>query len=232
MDENDCYLLGFLYADGCIFKNYINIRLGAKDREHLLVLRDLFYPTVDRPLYYIKSTNAYHLQVSSKLIVDRLRSLGCTERKSLTITFPDFLNNIQYQHFLRGYFDGDGCIYVNKNRSTSNVNIISSHIFCDIASVYISDTLNINARHISHSTSDKISVIKIDGNRQVLKFMDYIYNDATVFLKRKYEIYTSLKSQINKLDNKESRKCSICDNPHDAKGYCYQHYYQYITKMR
>ncbi len=35
---------------------------------------------------------------------------GATIRKSLTLTFPTHLDEKLIKHFLRGYFDGDGCI--------------------------------------------------------------------------------------------------------------------------
>ena len=43
---------------------------------------------------------------------NRLIELGCTPQKSLTLKFPDesiFKSKDLIRHFIRGYFDGDGC---------------------------------------------------------------------------------------------------------------------------
>lgn len=69
MNEMDCYLLGFLYADCCIYNNYINIRLAAKDRDYLLNIRDIFYPGVDRP-YYQYITKNKNLKIVQALQLD------------------------------------------------------------------------------------------------------------------------------------------------------------------
>ena len=64
--------------------------------------------------------------VTNKHLHTNLSILGCTPRKSLILQFPKdsiFKESKQYskkeliRHFIRGYFDGDGCIsftYANK----------------------------------------------------------------------------------------------------------------------
>ena len=49
-------------------------------------------------------------------MVNDLINLGCIPNKSLTLTFPDFINDELLPHFIRGYFDGDGCIWNGKRK--------------------------------------------------------------------------------------------------------------------
>ena len=44
----------------------------------------------------------------------------------------------------------------------------------------------------------KISSISISGNNQVRKFMDWIYKDSPVKLKRKYAIYLEMVDYLDK----------------------------------
>ena len=53
---------------------------------------------------------------TAKKIFKDLIKLGVTPRKSLTLKFPTFLNEDLMRHFIRGYFDGDGCIWDGKRQ--------------------------------------------------------------------------------------------------------------------
>lgn len=107
------YLLGYFAADGCMFRNprgsyYLDFT--STDRELIvLVKRFLHAPqhiNVMQPKDRAKKIR-YHLQIGSKRLFERLRTLGFTERKSLTLHFPTVPARV-LPHFIRGYFDGDG----------------------------------------------------------------------------------------------------------------------------
>lgn len=67
--------------------------------------------------------------------------MGVTPQKSLTLKFPDksiFKSEDLIRHFIRGYFDGDGCIsyYRHENRNIGiyfkpQLSIIGTKIFLD-----------------------------------------------------------------------------------------------------
>lgn len=57
--------------------------------------------------------------VSNKKLVSDLIKLGCVPCKSLILTFPNkeiFKTDDLVKHFIRGYFDGDGCISYSSNK--------------------------------------------------------------------------------------------------------------------
>ena len=56
-DDDVCYWLGFIFADGNVYRNKLRVALSAKDLTHLEKLRDFISP--NRPLYYRKSNNSY-----------------------------------------------------------------------------------------------------------------------------------------------------------------------------
>jgi len=53
---------------------------------------------------------------SSKYMIDRLVSFGVIPRKTRHETMG-FVPDIWKPDFIRGYFDGDGCVYTRKNRN-------------------------------------------------------------------------------------------------------------------
>jgi hypothetical protein len=128
---NMAYVTGFIFADGAvedvrkssrtcytlISNNHKEILIDIKrslHSNHQLRLRKprwQVFPGGGR--YFCKAS--YHLRIGSKEIFDDLNRLGVTPRKSLTLKFPKvpepYLN-----HFIRGYFDGDGCVHVDTHQ--------------------------------------------------------------------------------------------------------------------
>lgn len=107
------YLLGYFAADGCMFRNprgsyYLDFT--STDRELIVLVKRLLHApqriNVMQPKGRARKIR-YHLQIGSKRLFERLRTLGFTERKSLTLRFPDVPMRA-LPHFVRGYFDGDG----------------------------------------------------------------------------------------------------------------------------
>ena len=60
---------------------------------------------------------AYRLQIGSKLWFEDLTKLGFTQNKSNTLSFPKIPKKF-FGHFVRGYFDGDGCAYFKEHFSS------------------------------------------------------------------------------------------------------------------
>lgn len=113
------YILGLWASDGCIYKNTLQIGLTDHDIIAWLVetleykgkIKEIqnyggFYEKTD----YITSTSHF-IRFNSREICDLFAKYGIVPRKSLTMGFPDIPKEM-LPHFIRGYFDGDGGIYV------------------------------------------------------------------------------------------------------------------------
>ena len=118
--EEKAYWLGFIYADGNIktvtkkIQTYtLNITLKNSDIEHLHKFNIFMSGTVN----IRQNTNSCVWAASNKHLWQTLNKYGCTPNKSLTLKFPNeniFKSKDLIRHFVRGYFDGDGCISYNK----------------------------------------------------------------------------------------------------------------------
>jgi len=110
------YILGFWWADGWIDKNGSGHKFcisQAKNNSYILnrILKkmDSDYPVIER------KWGVCYFAIQSRPIVENIESLGGKENKSLDVKFPNVPS--QYLHdFVRGYFDGDGCICESKDR--------------------------------------------------------------------------------------------------------------------
>ena len=125
-NEKKAYWLGFIYADGSVYKSkdnkshHLTIKLSSKDIEHLAKFKkDFELPHNIK----IKNENSFGggfesamIRISSKEIVNDLINHGCIPNKTFVIQFPN-IDEKYYSHFIRGYFDGDGSISVNEDNN-------------------------------------------------------------------------------------------------------------------
>ncbi len=194
LDEVKWYLLGLIYTDGNIAwnpaKGYQSLTITAaeKDKDHLEKIRNLLQSS--KPLLYAATTKSYRLIVNNKKICQRLMVLGVTPKKSLTITFPNFLDDKYLPHFLRGIVDGDGSIYYCKRKR-------SSYFAIKIASGSPDFIIGIRDR-IKDASGIYANIQKRVGTNVYLmeysctkgkKLANYIYKDKNLYLNRKYKIY-------------------------------------------
>jgi len=195
--EDQAYFLGLFFADGCNVtgNNEVRLQLQSKDRELLDQLQNNLQP--GRPLLasrrdgkdYLLLT-ACHAQVSADL-----ERHGATSRKSATLKFPTHLPTDILKHFVRGHFDGDGCLYFryqNNKRSIGRayiegrITIVGPPSFCYPLAEYIKTELGFMPNFYTRYTSG-IGEMVITGNKRVRQFLMWLYTDATVFLSRKHQ---------------------------------------------
>jgi len=109
---NMAYLLGLIYADGCIHGTIWTV--SSKDKQ----LIDLIVNEVGEATTSLKKPGSVWAVVySSTEMTSDLRNIGLVERKARVMRFPDVPHDL-LPHFIRGYFDGDGCIFYHKTNKT------------------------------------------------------------------------------------------------------------------
>ena len=198
--QEKAYLLGFLYADGNISNNkyYINIDLAEYDKEIL----DMFIKELNYNIYpklnerEINSNKYLKLSIGSKAMCTDLIKIGCTPNKTLQLCYPK-IDDKYHRHFIRGYFDGDGTVTRNKDRCY--IKITSTKLFLNKIYFILNKELNININKLIKS--NKIYNLSLSSINDTIKFYNYIYKNANLFLKRKYNKYTEL-YEINKKSNR------------------------------
>lgn len=192
--EESAYFLGFLYSDGCVqIKNNaytMSLKLKSNDQIILEKFRDIMSPS--SPIKISEKKYSY-FRINQKEICEQLISHGCVPNKSLILEFPTTIPKEFVHHFLRGYSDGDGCIYKNKLKHGINTiwKIVSTKQFCQHTAKIIKEQLNINcSQSLSKPKTNNITTaLSVGGNIQVRKILDWLYKDATIYLPRKYEKY-------------------------------------------
>lgn len=209
--EESAYFLGLLYADGNVSKNKTCISLKLKSDDQCIIekFRDIMSPSSPIKITQNKgSSNTYsYFRINQKEVCYQLEALGCIPNKSLILTFPTQVPTNLIRHFIRGYSDGDGCIYKNKFKNKKTINtiwkIVSTKQFCGETSKILKEQLDVNcSQSLSRPEKNKITTtLSVGGNLQVRKVLDWMYQDATIYLPRKYDKYLELCADLNYQDS-------------------------------
>ena len=194
-NEEKAYWLGFFYADAYNHekRNRVVIELQEQDRLHLNKCA-AFFGQPRPPFIQYKNKGkyiAYRLELNSSHLCQSLKKHGCYQSKSFGITFPAHLDSQLVRHFVRGYFDGDGCLHITKSENQLNLQIVSTKEMIESLAIIMS-SIGVKT-YISHPERYTGNTYRLDtgGSRQVKKFCDWIYKDATIYLDRKYELFKS-----------------------------------------
>lgn len=206
------YVLGFLWADGNI-TDAVSSRaqytgFSSKDKNILATIKLLLksnHPIRSHPPHKIldgngktyESKKIFSFRIGSRRMFTDLSKIGLTPNKSKTTKFPFNLPNKYLNHFIRGYFDGDGCVHIKRGRNKKRnlilkgLNVIftsGSKSFLEGLSARINDFIKLNqnkiydshrAYQLRYSTSDSIKLFK------------FLYKNTPkcLYLKRKIEIF-------------------------------------------
>ncbi len=203
--EEKAYWLGFMYADGYVSsynsQKCIGITLSNNDINHLIKFKNSINATYPIHTYfsnssYSSNTKYSRILITSRKMFDDLVNQGVVEHKTLILKQPNIPESL-YNHFIRGYIDGDGCItsHIQRNKKTPQffIKIVGTNDVLNFIKDFIeqNNCAKIKKFYKRHK-NDQVSNIDFGGNRQVKKFLDLLYKDATIYLDRKYEKYIEL----------------------------------------
>ena len=181
--EDKAYWLGFLYADGSVGskENKIELSLAEQDLHHIEKFRDFI--GINNKISYREKTKSYRYSFRSESCKQDLVNQGCVPKKSLILKYPTYDQVLKHlmKHFIRGYFDGDG--WFTNTESCFQVGIIGTEDFIKGFLDNIDDIIFICRRELGAKR------YVFGAYQDVLNFLNWIYQGATVYLDRKYEYY-------------------------------------------
>ena len=208
--EAKAYLLGWIASDGWLRENgTVAIAVNTCDVDVLELLRDFVCP--DLPITDEKQGAMKMLVICSaqwyKLIQEHLNlhfEKGKSHKKSYLVQMPAFASSPAEEVdisdylkwcFLRGYFEGDGSVFITKDiRCQVNglrVSISSSSLAMRMMITTFCRKFNIN-------TSMYPKEVMLSG-QYAARFLEKIYaGDGKFVLQRKYCIYKRLKTELSR----------------------------------
>lgn len=228
LDSKDkAYFLGFIYADGFITKRNIGQSiLGLTLAEIEPIDKFKKYIQTDKPVGFYKKTNSYSENsyeyklalISDKLVSD-IEKLGVVERKTLILTFPNIPEEL-IPHFIRGYFDGDGSVFLHKDYTDNEylgINICGTKEFLTTLSKYIPFLEEGQCIYKEKRRETNCWNLKLASNIRSLELYHYLYKNCD-------DLYLSRKKEKFEKFIKDRSSTTTIANPTNNKDYlqlCY-----------
>ena len=188
------------------------------------------YIQTNKKVGYYKKTNSYSnksyeykLALNSDKLVSDIEKLGVIERKTLTLTFPNIREDL-IPHFIRGYFDGDGSVFLHKDSRKEysyneylGINICGTKEFLVALTKHLPFLEEGQCIYKEKRRGTNCWNLKMISNIRSLELYHYMYKDCD-------DLYLSRKRE--KFENfiKDKGSTTIITNPTSNKEYlnlCY-----------
>lgn len=185
LNDTNCYYLGFLAADSCIRKdrNEIKVSLSSIDRDFLEKFKSNLNSEMEIKTYFTNNGfECCEFRFSSLQIKLDLAQYGIVPNKTEKgISMRSIPKEFKLA-FIKGYFDGDGCITINNNTKQIKVSFTSHTIgileeikkYFNTGNIYKTQNNNYS---LEFSTLPSLEIL------------ESFYNLNTPYLLRKYNKY-------------------------------------------
>lgn len=211
--EEQAYWCGFIMADECVtIKPEINscelvIKLQADDGGHLKKFNKAIdgnvpveyhdrvrtTPTNPIPRKYSESV----IRLYSEEMVHDLEKYGVIPAKSLVKKFPDNIPEVLMNHYIRGYYDGNGSIFLSHGKYIGCSFTTGSYDFAVGLHNYLNTRMLKTSQIYNTHTDANCYSLRVSGMRNVDNFLSYLYHNSSVWLDRKFNKKNKLYSVTN-----------------------------------
>lgn len=192
------YLLGLIFTDGNLDNLEQRITLSLTDKKIIEYLYPLFSSN-DRKIYEYKpkaknANKIYTIINESNITITKLKEMGFQACNSTTKDFPDIPEKYIWD-FIRGVFDGDGCIYnSNYNKKYKklykaiSITCASKSFIYQLKNIFESlgfhPTIVIDSRRKEQNI--KTYYLKINRQQEIKMIFKEMYKNATIKNNTKY----------------------------------------------
>ena len=216
--HNKAYFLGFICADGCIYRRNGHqgmLSIGIKDSDVEILNNFKADIQTTKPINIVKQsekTTMAILQLTSDKLIEDLLKLGVGIRKTFDLSIKTVIDNIPKQYipsFILGYFDGDGSIDIPTDNTISKSHIrivgpISSLTdFHDILKIFDIESKIIKDKRDYKEPFGSLELINTTNKYLFLKFIYSFYN-ISLFRKKEKAITILNRIELNTTNRSEN----------------------------
>ena len=217
LNNNSAYVLGFWLADGSIDPDRNLITFDQMEDGILNKIKEELNATY--PIYTMKM--GYRLSMSSNQMcsdIQKLCSNNFNISKTTSATYPHIKPELD-SHFIRGVFDGDGCLTNISPTISPSILFTGTHDL--IQSIQLKLIKNCDLNKVKITDRGNFVQLTYSGINQVIRICEWLYKDANICLERKYRLFLKIK------EIKEGRtilECPECEKEYGNEGGIISHY--------
>ena len=190
---NKAYFLGLLTADGSIVFNKnkgnsysISLELDVKDKYIIdsfakEVETDLKVRVYRRKDGFIAKGEGYReiarLMLNSVKMAEDLQALGVVRNKSNELKVIPNINEELYPHYIRGFFDGNGSVFVNSRNQKLRIAFYSTHEYCDNLNHLLNEKYGTTLNKVYDKKNEKVSFISFSAAKDIEIIKNLFYKD-------------------------------------------------------
>lgn len=197
------YVLGYFYADGSLENaDYLRgryIRFSSVEKYSLERIKKWLeseHNIVAERSTWLNGKARFLLRVGSHKLFNALEKRGLYPNKSLTVRFPEIPKKY-LKDFVRGYFDGDGCVFLWRTKGKNSLLILrklsviftsGSKIFLEGLSKKLKKELDLKQKKIYDS--DRAFQLRY-ATEDSVKLFKFMYRNVGFgsFFERKFNIF-------------------------------------------
>ena len=185
--EHKAYWLGFIFADGNVYKNQLSLEIQEKDIDLLKQFKQDLNLNSKISIRHRENTNMCCIRMTSPHLCETLVKYGIVPNKTeITKHLPKI--DLQWlPHFLRGLIDGDGWITQDK-QGYFHIGFVSNYqSTCEDFKKYCNMVTN-NLCNAKITYKDKKTpCFQVQNKEAVKRLATVLYKDNTICLSRKYQ---------------------------------------------
>lgn len=190
-DELSEYFMGLIATDGSMSKGRpnrtkeLNLSLSETDGYIVEAFRDWASPNakVSKVLQHINNSYMYSITIANNEIAEWLERKINFIRKSYDCKFYTPIT----WNILRGIFDGDGGFHKDHTRLSFFI-CAKSFVFANQLKMFIGKYgIKTYVRKRKSSNDSYLYYVEVYKSADVMKIGELMYNNAHIFIKRKYE---------------------------------------------
>lgn len=190
---NKAYILGFIYADGFVRKDNLNLSVVVHTKDIDILEKIISELKTNIEIKHVNykdiNNNRTHsrIDICNKNICSDLNKLGCMNNKTFDLKFPNLEHDL-ISHFVRGFMDGDGCISIKdgKNKFYSLSFTGTKDMMEELKNI-----LDVDNKITYYRNAYALSIGK---KKDVLRILAWIYSNAELYLERKYSKYLEIQN--------------------------------------
>lgn len=235
--ELQAYLLGFYAADGSIDekRKTFRIHLQKRDSELVYLYKDVISPdartftvqehkTTGRGGKEITAHESFGVDITSAKLCNDLVALGIGYGKSYCeLHIPEIPKEF-IRHFIRGYFDGDGCFIIwlaqekgksDRVRGKFDICAKSASILNEFIKFFSEHNIKLNLNYLKR---DDMFRITTSSKKEVEKIYHLLYDNSNFYLSRKFNkfnhyVNTEVTQLIAEYRNAQEVNVNESNNP-------------------
>ena len=196
-NEASAYFLGLIISDGNVFhvddgrQDSISITLDDEDVYLLQTFKDM---TGGSCAIAKDGRGCRQFAIRSNLMAEDLAEYGVVPRKSFHTYLPDVPDDMM-PHLIRGIFDGDGCAWAGNwhGKFCHSLGFCGTHRLMSDIVEYTYEHWGLKKKPLVYDYKERqLSEFKVVSYYDTWLFGERMYDNATIFMKRKREKYDEI----------------------------------------